>query len=490
VERARWTSRTIFLFAAIGSAVGLGNVWRFPYLAGRYGGGAFLVPYLIMLVILGVPLLILEFAIGQKMQLGATGSFGRIKHKLSSIGFGAILCGFGVCSYYAVVMAWCLLYLIFSFSLKWGVDTEGFFLNQILHLSPQSLDMGQVVTPILFSLVVVWMAVYFSIWKGIKSVSKVVTVTMPLPIILLVVLAIRGVTLPGSLEGIVHYLKPNFSALLDLEVWHAAASQIFFTLSIAFGIMIAYASYKHERSDIAKSAIITSIVNSAISIVAGFVVFATLGYMAKQEGVQVSNYISQISGPSLTFIVFPKILSLIPFASAFSVLFFVMLFTLAIDSAFSLVEAVCTVVSDKYPHLRRQDVSMYVCVTGFVAGMIFTTYAGLYYLDVADHYITHYGLLFVGLLEAIAIGWLYGVEELRLYINSVSEIRIGRWWNVLIKYIIPVILMVLLAYTFIKDINTPYGGYPQKILWIYGWGILVVIGLISYLLAHFSAPKR
>jgi neurotransmitter:Na+ symporter, NSS family len=430
--RDRWPSKMIFIFAAVGSAVGLGNVWRFPYLASKYGGGAFLIPYIVMLLVMGVPLLIMEFAIGQKMQVGSIGAFKKIKTKLSAIGFGAVFSGFVVVSYYAVVMAWCLIYLLNSFTVKWGVETKSFFFNDVLHLSKGVGEIGYVSVSILLALVVVWLLIYFSIWKGIKSVSSVVAITMPLPIILLLVLLIRGVTLPGAMDGIIYYLKPNFAALIDFEVWSAAMSQIFFTLSIAFGVMIAYASYQNENSDITKTAVITSLINSTISIVSGFAVFSTLGYMAMKEGVAVSEVAT--GGPGLAFVVFPKALSMLPFAPVFAVAFFIMLITLGIDSAFSLVEAVTTVVHDKYHNVRREDISLYVCVLGFVGGIIFTTFAGLYYLDIVDHFITSYGLVIVGLLETIAIGWLYGAKNLREYINEVSDIKIGVWWDVFINY--------------------------------------------------------
>ncbi|MFH1317804.1 MAG: sodium-dependent transporter [Candidatus Omnitrophota bacterium] len=487
-KRQRWPSRMIFIFAAIGSAVGLGNIWRFPYLAGKYGGGAFLIPYLIMLFLLGVPLLIMEFAIGQRMQVGAVGSFRKIKRKLAGIGLGSVLCGFIVVSYYAVIMGWCLIYLIYSFTLKWGADTKSFFFDNVIHLSKDVGEVGFISVEIIFALVIVWALIYFSVWKGIKSVSKVVLVTMPLPIILLFILLIRGITLPGAIDGIIFYLKPNFGALLDFEVWSAAMSQIFFTLSLAFGIMIAYASYQHESSDISKSAIITALVNSGISIIAGFCVFSTLGYMASRSGVPVSELAA--SGPSLAFIVFPKALSLIPFASVFAVLFFVMLITLGIDSAFSLVEAASTVIHDRYSHIRKEDVSLYVCVFGFICGIIFATFAGLYYLDITDHFITNYGLVLVGLLEVLAIGWLYGANKLRNYVNHVSEIKIGKWWNTLIKFIIPVFLIVLLIANFIRDIKHPYEGYPQWAIFCFGWGLIIGVLLLSCLSVFFSRQKN
>lgn len=488
VKRERWSSKMIFIFASIGSAVGLGNVWRFPYLAGKYGGGAFLIPYIIMLFVLGIPLLIMEFAIGQRMQLGAVGSFRSIKRRLSGIGLSGVLSGFVVVSYYAVVMAWCLLYFAYSFTLRWGQNTKEFFFTNVLHLSSGVNEVGFIPLGILFSLVIVWVMIYFSVWKGVKSVGKVVLVTMPLPVILLLVLLVRGITLPGALNGLIFYLRPNFVALWDLEVWSAAMSQIFFTLSLAFGIMIAYASYQHVESDISKSAIITSLVNSSISIIAGFVVFSTLGYMSLKSGIDISELAA--SGPSLAFIVFPKALSLIPFASFFALLFFIMLITLGIDSAFSLVEAASTVISDRFPQIRRQDVSLYVCVFGFFSGIIFTTFAGLYYLDITDHFITSYGLVLVGLFEVLAVGWLYGADKLRDYINSVSDIKIGKWWEYLIKYIIPIFLVFLLVSTIRRDFVHPYEGYPRWALFVFGWMIVGLVLLAGLLFSHFYKPKK
>lgn len=486
-QRARWSSNLIFIFAAVGSAVGLGNVWRFPYLAGKYGGGAFLIPYLIMLFILGIPLLIMEVAIGQKMQLGAVGSFKKIHHKLTGVGLASVLCGFVVVSYYVVVMAWSLLYFFYSFTLQWGNDTKEFFFTDVLHLSSGAGDIGHIVIPIIFALVVVWALVYFSVWKGVKSVGKVVVITMPLPIVLLLILLVRGITLPGALPGIIYYLKPDFSVLLDLEVWSAAMSQIFFTLSLSFGIMIAYASFQHRSSDITKSALIISLTNSGISILAGFTVFSTLGYMAAQSGTPISELAQ--SGPSLAFIVFPQALSLMPLAPLFAGLFFLMLITLAIDSAFSLVEAVATVIHDNYPKIRKEDISFYVCVLGFITGIIFTTFAGLYYLDITDHFITSYGLVIAGLLEVSAVAYFYGTDKLRNYINEVSDIKIGRWWNIAINFVIPVFLIILLVTGLYRDIRQPYGGYPQWALFCFGWLVLILVFLVSALFSYFSKKE-
>jgi len=486
--RDRWSSRTIFLFAAIGSAVGLGNIWRFPYLAYEYGGGAFLIPYLIALFVLGIPLLILEFGLGQKLQKGAIHAFKSVNNKLSGIGFMAIFTGFIVVVYYAAVMAWSLVYLVKSFSttLPWAEDSKGYFFNNVLQISSGVNEVGGINLMLFFSLLAVWVMIYLCVRKGVKSVGKVVTWTMPLPLILLVVLFIRGITLEGAMAGIMAYITPDFSALLNTEIWLAAASQIFFTLSLGFGIMIAYASYNKQDQDVVGDAWITALTNSGISLFAGFVVFSVLGFMATSTNVAVSEVIA--SGPGLAFVVFPQALSLMPFAWLFSALFFLMLLTLGIDSAFSLVEAVNTVLYDKYQEAKKNKIAMIVCSVCFLLGILFVTKAGLYFLDIFDHFVTNFGLVIVGILQCLAVGWTYGAHNLREYINSVSKLQISEWWDYSIKYVIPIVLILLIVVQFYKEIQAPYEGYPMWAIYL-GWlsvAIPIVIAIKMVFVKHES----
>jgi neurotransmitter:Na+ symporter, NSS family len=481
--RQRWSSRTVFLMAAIGSAVGLGNVWRFPYLAYKFGGGAFLIPYLIALFVLGIPLLILEFAIGQKLQKGAIDAFKTVNHRLRGIGVGAIFSGFVVVVYYAVVMAWALIYFVKSFSLElpWAADAKSYFFKDVLNLTSSINNIGGVNLPILLALAAVWFMIYLCVRGGTKSVGKVVMYTVPLPVILLLVLLVRGLTLPGAFGGILYYIKPDFSALFSTEIWLAAVSQIFFTLSLAFGIMIAYASYNEPRKDVSKNAYTTALVNSAISLLAGFVVFSVIGYMATASSMNVPDVVA--SGPGLAFVTFPQALSTLPWAAPlFSILFFITLLTLGIDSAFSLVEAVNTVITDKFNNVRKNDIAFLVCSISLALGVIFTTGAGLYFLDVFDHFITNFTLVIIGIFESIAIGWVYGADRLRNYINSVSDFRIGKWWEYSIKYITPLILIVLLVFQFMQEISANYEGYPDWAIWM-GWSVVIVPLLAAVYLA-------
>jgi len=474
--RERWSSRTIFLFAAIGSAVGLGNVWRFPYLTFKFGGGAFLLPYLIALLLIGIPMLMLEFAVGQKLQKGAVGSFSKINPKLSGVGLAAIIAGSMVAIYYAAVMAWSLLFAFNSLKtdLPWRENPSDFFYKDILALTASPVEIGSLVWPLFIGLFIVWVLVYFAVFKGVKSVGKVVMVTMPLPILLLIVLFARGITLDGAMLGISAYLTPDFNALLDPEIWLAAISQIFFTLSLAFGIMIAYASFNNKNQDIKSDSITTALVNSAISIFAGFVVFAILGFMAQSTGQTLDEVAA--GGPGLVYVVFPKALSLMPWPQFFSFLFFITLLALGIDSLLSLVEALNTALGDRYNLPNRPLIALYVCIAGFLLGTVFVTGAGLYYLDIVDHFVTNYGLILVGILQSIAIGWFYGADKLRSYINSTGKSALGKWWNFSIKYFIPLTLSIFLLAQFIKDLNSPYEGYAQSALAL-GWlafGIIVI----------------
>ncbi|MBI2208656.1 sodium-dependent transporter [Candidatus Woesearchaeota archaeon] len=476
--RDRWPSRTMFVYAAIGSAVGLGNIWRYPYLAEKFGGGAFLIPYLIALFVAGIPLLILEFGLGQKMQKGAVDSFAAVKKRLSGLGWWALFTAFIVISYYVVVMAWSLVYMLVSFGVQWSDDPKTYFFSNVLQLSDSINSIGSIVPAVFIALIINWAWIYFCIRKGVKSVSKVIVWTVPLPIILMIVLLIRAVTLDGAGVGIAAYLTPNFSALLDAEVWRAAFAQIFFSLSLAFGIMIAYASFNKKDSDVAKNAFIVGIADTIIAILAGFVVFATLGFMATQQNVPLDDVVA--SGPGLAFIAFPKALSLMPFAAFFSILFFLTLLTLAIDSAFSLVEAIDTTVLDK-TKMKRKHIALVVCVLGFLAGIIYTTNAGLYMLDVVDHFVTGVSLIVIGILECIAIGWIFGADKMRAYVNKVSDFKIGPWWDITIKYITPIALAVILAIQLKAEFVENYSGYPDWAILV-GWLFVLVPLVIAFLI--------
>ncbi len=332
---------------------------------------------------------------------------------------------------------------------------------------------------------VVWLLIFLIIYRGVHSVGKVVMVTVPLPLILLLLLFIRGVTLPGSIEGIIYYLDLKWEMLQDPKVWIAAYGQIFFSLSLGFGILIAYASYMPEESDVANSAFITSFGNCATSFFGGLIVFSVLGYLSFLHGQPVEEVVA--GGPGLVFVTYPVALAKMPMAQAgiaiMSLIFFLCLITLGIDSAFSIVEGIVTAFGDSFPRISKPAFTAIICVCGFFGSLFFATRSGMMWLDILDNWMSNYGLVLVGLLECVAVGYFFDIEELKTYINRHSEIKVHYWFDLCIKFITPAVLIFLLASQFLQDITTPYGGYDAVLehsVLIAGWGVfsfLLVLAL-------------
>ena len=485
-QRGNWSSRQAFILAAIGSAIGLGNIWRFPFKCYENGGGAFLVAYIIAMLTAGIPLMIMELSLGHRFKLAAPLSFRQIGKKFEWVGWWAVFVGFIIVCYYAVVMAWGLNYSVFSFTQAWGTDTGTFFFKDFLGLTEGPYQLGGFQLPILISLIIGWILIVGAVWKGVKTVSKVVYVTVFLPWLLLVVFVVRGMTLPGSMEGINYYLYPHFEQLLNPSVWIAAYGQIFYSLSIGFGIMIAYASFLKKDAEIINSSIIITLSNCTTSFIGGFAVFGALGYYAQLKGVAVESVLK--GGPGLAFVTYPTIINNLPFSRFFGIIFFLMLLTLAIDSAFSLLEAISSSMRDKFNwSIKRSNIT--VAAIAFLIGLIFTTGAGLYWLDIVDKWIEFFGLCVVVLVECVVLGWFFKVDKLRNYANKYSEVRISKLWNYLIKLIIPIIIFALIITETIKLITKGYEGYPASALLIAGWGVVILLPIVSIIFSRIGRKE-
>jgi len=485
--REKWDSRTAFVLATIGSAIGLGNVWRFPYICFKYGGGAFLIPYLVALITAGIPLMILEFSLGYKMRVGAPSAFKSTGKRREWLGWFALFMAIGIVSYYAVIMGWCFNYFGYSFNLSWGTATEDFFYNKFLNISSSPFEIGAIKPTIMLGLLICWIAIIGCVWRGPKTISKVVYITVILPWIILLVFVIRGLTLPGAIQGLSYYLTPNFSALRDFEVWRNAYAQVFYSLSIGFGILIAYASYLPERSDIVTNAFIISLTDAGTSFFAGLAVFSTLGYYSHIQNVPVTEVVK--SSIPLAFIVYPTIINLLPFASKiFGALFFLMLITLGIDSAFSLVEAGVAGITDKWGLKKRWKINISFGIIAFLIGLFYTTRAGIYWIDIMDHFM-NFGLIIRALIECIILGYLFKLKVLRDHCNLFSEVKLGAWWDIFIKFVIPVALTVMIVYELIERANAPYEGYPRGAEF-WGWIFLIIFFVASLILMHTKGKKE
>ncbi|HID96828.1 MAG TPA: sodium-dependent transporter [Thermodesulfobacteriaceae bacterium] len=487
MKRDQWKSQMGFVLAAVGSAIGLGNIWRFSYMAYDYGGGAFLIPYLTALMTAGIPLLILEFAVGHERIGSAPLAYAKIRRRWEWLGWWAVtFVMFGIVLYYMVIIAWCLNFFFLSFSLGWGSDPNAFFFQEFLAVSSSPGEIGRIRMPILGALVFLWVVNWAIVHRGVRGgIEKMNKVFMPLLFLLTVALVVWSVSLDGSELGLRAYVTPDFSKLGNPRVWIDAYSQIFFTLSLGFGIMIAYASYLPEKSDITRNALLTALINSGYSLFAGVAVFSVLGFMASSQAKPLSDVVSQSIG--LAFIAYPKAISMMPGGSVFGAFFFLCLVVAGLSSSISIIEAFISAAVDKFGFLRSRLVTT-VSVLGLVGSVIFTTQAGLLWLDIADHFITHYGLIVVGFAECILVGWIFDIRELRRHLNGTSSFRLGRWWDILIKYFVPLALTVILAGDLIAETAEPYGGYSWISLAAIGWSWLIVTMLTAFFLA--SRPWR
>ncbi|SHJ11408.1 neurotransmitter:Na+ symporter, NSS family [Dethiosulfatibacter aminovorans DSM 17477] len=473
-QRGQWGSRLGFILAAIGSAVGLGNIWRFPYTASSNGGGAFLIPYLFALLTAGIPILILEFAIAHKIKKSVPGVFGSVKNGLQSLGWIQTFVSISITVYYTVIIGWSMNYAFYALSSKWGTDTSGFFFGEFLNITDSPFNIGHINKGMLLALAAVWLINYFVLSSGIKAgIEKANKIFMPLLVACLVIVAIRGITLEGAVQGLDYFFKPEFSKLSDPTVWLAAYGQIFYSLSICFGIMITYASYLPEKTDIVNNAFMTGLGNCSFSILAGMTVFSVLGYMAAQQGVSVAEV--SAGGIGLAFIVFPKAINALPgMNGTFGAIFFLCLIFAGLSSSMSIIEVIVSSIQGKFD-IARKKVLRYIIVIGFLISLIFVTGAGLYILDIVDHFVNTYAIALAGLVEILVLAYMVDLEELRSYANGMSDFAIGKWWIYTLKYLTPALLAIMFVFNTYVDFTKGYEGYSLKALMVYGVGTLVFI---------------
>ncbi|WLR50468.1 sodium-dependent transporter [Bacillus tianshenii] len=480
-NRPQWGTRAGFILAAVGSAVGLGNIWRFPATAYENGGGAFFLPYLFALLTAGIPLLVLEFTMGHKYRGSAPLSYARMNKKAEWIGWWQVAVSFVISTYYAAIIAWAIMYSIFSFNLSWGSDTEGFLFGEYLKMSVDPGQTGSIVPSVFIPLVVVWIIVLGVLVKGVKKgIEAANKIFIPTLVVLFLIICVRAVTLDGAMQGLEAFFKPNWSMIADPKVWVAAYGQIFFSLSIAFAIMITYSSYLPKKSDITNNAFITGFANSSFELLAGIGVFSALGFMAASQGVAVQDVVA--GGVGLAFVVFPQIINEFPALNGlFGFLFFASLVLAGLSSLISIVETFVAGVQDKFNISRTKSV-LIGGGTSAVISILFTTQGGLMYLDVVDAFINNFGVALSGLVEVVAIAWFArNLSNLKSHANEISDIRLGSWWTICLGIITPIVLGIMMFRTITQNIKEPYGGYPMEFLLPFGWGaagLAIVVGIL------------
>ncbi|PIC56621.1 sodium-dependent transporter [Sporosarcina sp. P12(2017)] len=473
-NRSQWGTRAGFILAAVGSAIGLGNIWRFPYVAYENGGGAFFIPYLFALLTAGIPILIMEFTIGHKYRGSAPLSFFRLNGKKTEfLGWWGIFVSFVISTYYAVIIAWAMKYTVYSFGLSWGKDPEAFFFGDVLNLADNPGEVGGLVGGVALPLLLVWVICYIILLGGVKKGIELANrIFIPVLFLLFLFVVIRAITLDGAMVGLDAFFKPEVDKLLNPRVWVAAYGHIFFSLSIAFAIMITYSSYLPKKSDITNNAFITGFANSSVELLAGIGVFAVLGFMATNQGVDVADVAT--AGVGLAFVVFPEIINQMPGLNGLFGAFFFLSLTLAgITSLISICETYIAGMSDKFNMSRRRSVTIGVGLSAVIS-MLYATNGGLYFLDVADYFINQFGIAVIGLVEVILLAWVF--RKLGLFeqhANAVSDIRLGWWWKVSLSFITPLVLGTMLFFLIKDNIAENYEGYPTSFLWTIGWPVAI-----------------
>ncbi|XP_048881398.1 sodium- and chloride-dependent transporter XTRP3-like [Brienomyrus brachyistius] len=535
--RPSWDNPMQFVLACVSYAVGLGNVWRFPYLCQMHGGGGFLIPYLIMLVLEGLPLFCLELAIGQRMRLGSIGAWSAISPYLGGVGIASVVTSIYLCLYYNVINAWSFWYLFHSFQtvLPWAhcpantnltghleeceaaTSTQYFFYRETLNISPTINDGGGIHMGQALCLLLAWMFVYLCIVRGVASTGKVVYFTASFPYLVLFIYLIRGVTLHGAVNGLKYMFTPKLEQLANPTTWINAATQIFFSLGLGFGSLIAFASYNNHNNNFERQAIAVSLINSGTSIFASVVTFSIYGFKATfnyeaclgrlrllllntfdlaEDAISVDNVTfwvtelnqtypdrfaalsnkleicsleteldTAVEGTGLAFIVYSEAIKNMPVPQLWSVLYFSMLLMLGLGSMLGNVTAITTPLCDirfLSRHLSNETLNGLVCLFCLLLGLGFTTRSGNYWLTMFNDYGATLSLLFIVLIEIISVCYVYGLRRFENDIEDMIGHRPNWYWKIVWAGVGPILIIGLFIFYIVIYIR---GGTPTYQAW-------------------------
>lgn len=482
-QREVFSSRLAFLLAAIGSAVGLGNIWRFPYVAYNNGGGAFLLPYMIALLTAGIPLLFLDYALGHRYRGSSPLVFRRIKGWTEPVGWVHVGICFFITIYYAAIIAWAGLYTVKSINKAWGDAPGDYFMTEFLKFDETAQFSTSIVPQIAIALAIVWIVAIVVLAMGVdEGIGRIAKIFMPILTILFLIVVIQALFLPGAAKGLDALFTPSWDALKNPSVWVAAYGQIFFSLSVGFGIMLTYSSYLKPRTNLTGTGLVTGFANSSFEVLAGIGVFAALGFMASNQGVEVSEVAK--SGIGLAFIAFPTIINEMPLGPIFGALFFGSLTIAGFTSLFSLLEVVVSAVKDKFDLPRKTTAVSVGVVMALVSLLLFSTTSGLATLDIMDKFTNNVGIVAISLIAIVVLDWiLRRIGEFALHLNAVSSFKVGTIWRICVVNLTTIVLAFTLVQELISLVKEPYGGYTSAQVTAFGWCVLAIIIVSSLLLS-------
>ncbi|KAI2662050.1 Sodium- and chloride-dependent taurine transporter [Labeo rohita] len=508
-QREKWASKLDFVLSVAGGFVGLGNVWRFPYLCYKNGGGAFLIPYFIFLFGGGLPVFFLEVALGQFTSEGGITCWGKlcpiftdaghsythtvhvrlIPHDLFALRRSLLQSALTntplriwtcirismatACFQHELPWARCrhswntgncvedtvrknkTLWLSANATNLTSPVTE-FWERNVLSISSGIDEVGGLKWELALCLLAVWIICFFCIWKGVKSTGKVVYFTATFPFLMLIVLLVRGVTLPGAAEGIKFYLYPDLTRLKDPEVWIDAGTQIFFSYAICLGAMTSLGSYNKYKYNCYRDCMLLGCLNSGTSFVSGFAIFSVLGFMAQEQGVAIADVAE--SGPGLAFIAYPKAVTMMPLPT------------------FVEVEGQITSLVDLYPSLlrkgyRREIFIAVICVISYLLGLTMVTKGGMYVFQLFDYYAASgVCLLWVAFFECVAVAWVYGADNFYDAIEDMIGYRPNGWMKWSWMLITPVLCVGCFVFSLVKYKPLTYNKFYEYPDWSVGLG--------------------
>jgi len=538
-DRQTWGGKMDFIMSCVSYAVGLGNIWRFPYLCYRNGGAVFLIPYIFFLIVCGMPLFFMEVSYGQFASLSPI-TVWRISPLFKGIGYGMVLISGIVCIYYNVIITWTLYYLFHSFALElpwascgnpWNTPhcatsssydisnssmtndssgtfttsmaglvnitsnmtsnlthrtspSEEFWENHVLQISDGIENMGGIRWELFGCLALAWGLVFLCLIRGVRSSGKVMYFTATFPYVVLICLLIRAATLPGAIDGVKFYVIPQWHKLLELKVWGEAAMQIFYSVGASWGALVTMASYNDFHHNTHRDALIIPVLNCGTSIFSGFVIFSIIGFMAAETGSTIDQVVRQ--GPGLVFVVYPEAVSKFPFAPVWAILFFAMLLSIGIGSQIAMFQTLTSAFIDEFDSLKKKKLLLTatLCLAEFIMGIPCITHGGIYYLQIMDWYSSTFSLMILSFTELVVISWVYGVHRFYKDIELMLGFLPPMWWRILWQFVTPAVIVFVLGFSIVIHTPVTYGDYEYPnwaigIGWIYALVSIVPLPLIA-----------